>query len=61
MKSSRDIAKLGADIRTLAEGMSQCVNSVERKSDKVEAWLWYIVIAVIVAGGIPALISKFFS
>lgn len=57
----RDIAKLGADTKALVEGMSQRVNNAEQKADKVENRLWYIVIAVIVAGGIPALISRFFS
>ena len=57
----RDIAKLGADTKALVEGMSQRAENAERKADEVEAWLWHVVIAVIVAGGIPALISKFFS
>ena len=57
----RDIAKLGADTKALVEGMSQRAENAERKADEVEARFWYIVIAVIVAGGIPALISKFFS
>lgn len=57
----KDIAKLGADTKALVEGMSQRVNNAEQKADKVENRLWYIVIAVIVAGGIPSLISRFFS
>lgn len=57
----RDIAKLGADTKALVEGMSQRAENAERKADEVEARLWHVVIAVIVAGGIPALISKFFS
>lgn len=57
----KDIAKLGADTKTLVEGMSQRVNNAEQKADKVENRFWYIVVAVIVSGGIPALISRFFS
>lgn len=60
-KDVKDIAKLGADTKALVEGMSHRVKNAERKADKVEARLWYIVIAVIAAGGTPALISKFFS
>ena len=57
----RDIAKLGADTKALVEDMSQRAENAERKADKVEARLWHVVVAVIVAGGITALISKFFS
>ena len=57
----RDVAKLGADTKALAEDMSQRVENAERKTDKVENRLWHVAIAVIVAGGMPALISRFFS
>ena len=57
----KDIAKLGADTKALVEGMSQRVNNAEQKADKVENRFWYIVVAVIASGGIPALISRFFS
>ena len=57
----RDVAKLGADTKALAEDMSRRVENAERKTDKVENRLRHVVIAVMVAGGMPALISRFFS
>lgn len=50
-----------ARMEALMEGVSQRVVSAERKAEKTENRLWFIVIAVIVAGGIPALITGILS
>ncbi len=60
----RDVKAL--DTRTvrmeaLMEGVSRRVVSVEQKAEKTENRLWLIVIAVIVAGGIPALVTRILS
>lgn len=40
------------------EGMSEQVKAADQKAEKTESRLWYIVIAVIIAGGIPSSITK---
>ena len=50
-----------ARVEALMEGVSHRVVSAEQKAEKTESRLWFIVIAVIVAGGIPALITKILS
>ena len=48
-------------VEALTGGVSQRVVNARQKAEKTESRLWVIVIAVIVAGGIPALVSKFLS
>lgn len=50
-----------ARVEAFMEGISQRVVNAEQKAEKTENRLWVIVIAVIVAGGVPALVSKFLS
>ena len=50
-----------ARMETLMESIGRRIAGVERKAEKTENRLWFIVIAVIVAGGIPALITKILS
>ena len=50
-----------ARVEALMEGVSHRVVNAEQKAEKTENRLWFIVIAVIVAGGIPALITKILS
>lgn len=50
-----------ARMEALMEGVSRRVVNAEQKAEKTENRLWFIVIAVIVAGGIPALIAKILS
>lgn len=50
-----------ARMEALMEGISVRVVNAEQKAEKTENRLWFIVIAVIVAGGIPALIAKILS
>ena len=61
----RGIAELNTELKTcmeaLKESVSQRIGVVEQKAEKTENRLWYIVIAVIIAGGMPALIAKFLS
>lgn len=45
-------------MRELVESMSERVKTAEQKAEKTENRLWYIVIAVIIAGGIPSLVAK---
>ena len=45
-------------MKELVKGMSERVKAADRKAEKTESRLWYIVIAVIIAGGIPSLITK---
>lgn len=45
-------------MKELVKGMSELVKAADRKAEKTESRLWYIVIAVIIAGGIPSLITK---
>ena len=45
-------------MRELVKGMSERVKTAEQKAEKTENRLWYIVIAVIIAGGIPSLVAK---
>ena len=50
-----------ARMEVLMEGISGRVVNAEQKAEKTENRLWFIVIAVIVSGGIPALITKILS
>ena len=50
-----------ARMEALMENVGQRVVSAEQKAEKTENRLWLIIIAVIVAGGIPALITKILS
>ena len=50
-----------ARMEALMENVGQRVVSAEQKAEKTENRLWLIVIAVIVAGGVPALIDKILS
>ena len=50
-----------ARMEALMEGVSGRVVNAEQKAEKTENRLWFIVIAVIVSGGIPALITKILS
>lgn len=45
-------------MKELVKGMSERVKAADWKAEKTESRLWYIVIAVIIAGGIPSLITK---
>lgn len=62
------MASMKTSMEALKESVSQRIGVVEQKAEKAEQKaektenrLWYIVIAVIVAGGIPALIAEFLS
>ena len=44
--------------KELVKGMSELVKAADQKAEKTESYLWYIVIVVIIAGGIPSLITK---
>ena len=64
----RGIAELNTSMEALKESVSQRIGVVEQKTEKAEQKaektenrLWYIVIAVIIAGGMPALIAEFLS
>ena len=48
-------------VETLMENVGQRVVSVERKAEKTGDWPWLIMIGVIVASGIPPLITKILS
>lgn len=50
-----------ARMEALMEGIGRRVAAVERKAEKTENRLWLIVIAVIVAGAMPALIAEIVS
>ena len=50
-----------ARMEALMEGVSRRVVNAEQKAEKTENRLWFIVIAVIVAEGMPALITKILS
>ena len=50
-----------ARMEALMESVGQRVVSAEQKAEKIENRLWFIVIAVIVAGGIPTIIDKILS
>ena len=50
-----------ARMEALMESVGQRVVSAEQKAEKTENRLWLIAIAVIVAGGIPPLITKILS
>ena len=50
-----------ARVEALMEGVHQRVVNAEQKVEKTENRLWVTVIAVIAAGGIPALVSRFLS
>lgn len=45
-------------MRELVKSMSERVKTAEQKAEKTENRLWYMVIAVIIAGGIPSLVAK---
>lgn len=45
-------------MRELVKSMSERVKTAEQKAEKTENRLWYVVIAVIIAGGIPSLVAK---
>lgn len=58
----RDVKGLYAHmvlVEVLMEGVSQRVVNAERKAEKTGNRLWAVVIAVIAAGGISALVSRF--
>lgn len=48
-------------VEVLTEGVSRRVVNAERKAEKTWNRLWVVVIAVIAAGGISALVSRFLS
>ena len=50
-----------AGMEALMEGIGRRAAAVERKAEKTENRLWLIVIAVIVAGAMPALIAEIVS
>lgn len=55
------MASMKTSIEVLKESVSQRISVVEQKAEKTENRLWYIVIAVIIAGGVPTLVAKFWS
>lgn len=61
VEMDKSISKRMARMEALMENVGQRVVSAEQKAEKTENRLWLIVIAVIVAGGVPALIDKILS
>ena len=46
------------EMKELVKSMGERAKAAEQKAEKTENRLWCIVIAVIIAGGIPSLITK---